>query len=179
PYVLAHYQRRFRYILVDEFQDTNYAQFELVKLLASQHRNVTVVGDDDQAIFRFRGASISNILGFDATYPDARRVVLVRNYRSGQQTLDAADRLIQHNSDRLERDRGFDKKLVADAGPGRPPDHREYDTVTQEADAVARMIEEAVQGGRRAYRDFAILVRADAAARPVRRAPNPPGPPGT
>ena len=63
PYVLAHYQRRFRYILVDEFQDTNYAQFELVKLLASQHRNVTVVGDDDQAIFRFRGASISNILG--------------------------------------------------------------------------------------------------------------------
>src|SRR5262245_60721093 len=172
PYVLANYQRRFRYVLVDEFQDTNHAQFELVKLLASQHRNVTVVGDDDQAIFRFRGASMSNILGFDAAYPDARRVVLVRNYRSGQQTLDAADRLIQHNSDRLERDRGFDKKLVADAGPGRPPDHREYETVTQEADAIARSIEVAVQGGRRAYRDFAILVRANADADPFLRSLN-------
>ena len=84
PHVLAHYQRRFRYVLVDEFQDTNYAQFELVKLLAARHRNVTVVGDDDQAIFRFRGAAMSNILGFDAAYPDARRVVLIENYRSGQ-----------------------------------------------------------------------------------------------
>jgi DNA helicase-2/ATP-dependent DNA helicase PcrA len=172
PYVRAQYQRRFRYVLVDEFQDTNYAQFELVKLLAAQHRNITVVGDDDQAIFRFRGASISNILGFDATYPDARRVVLVRNYRSGQQILDAADRLIQHNSDRLERDRGFDKKLVAEAGPGRLPDHREYETLTQEADAVARTIEEAVQGGRRACRDFAILVRANADADPFLRSLN-------
>src|SRR5262249_11682179 len=126
PYVLANYQRRFRYVLVDEFQDTNHAQFELVKLLVARHRNITVVGDDDQAIFRFRGASISNILGFDATYPEARRVVLVRNYRSGQQILDAADRLIRHNSDRLQQDRGFDKGLVAEHGPGQPPDHREY-----------------------------------------------------
>jgi ATP-dependent DNA helicase UvrD/PcrA len=172
PYVLANYQRRFRYVLVDEFQDTNHAQFELVKLLAAQRRNITVVGDDDQAIFRFRGASIGNILGFDATYPDARRVVLVRNYRSGQQILDAADRLIRHNSDRLEQDRGFDKKLVAQAGPGRPPDHREYATLTQEADAVARSIEDAVHGEPRAYRDFAVLVRANADADPFLRSLN-------
>src|SRR5581483_586117 len=97
PYVLARYQRRFRYVLVDEFQDTNHAQFELVKLLAGGHRNVTVVGDDDEAIFRFRGASMTNILGFDRAYPDARRVVLIENYRSGQRLLDAAYRLIRHN----------------------------------------------------------------------------------
>jgi DNA helicase-2/ATP-dependent DNA helicase PcrA len=179
PYVLAHYQKRFRYVLVDEFQDTNHAQFELVKLLAGRHRNVTVVGDDDQAIFRFRGASMSNILGFDATYPDARRVVLVRNYRSGQHILDAADRLIQHNSDRLEKDRGFTKKLVADAGPGRPPDHQAYETVTREADAVAQAIEAEVGAGRRAYRDFAILVRANADADPFIRSLNMRGIPWT
>src|SRR5262249_23419955 len=85
---------------------------------------------------------------------------------------DAADRLIRHNSDRLERDRGFDKRLVADAGPGRPPAHREYETGTQEADAIARSIEVAVQGGRRAYRDFAILVRANADADPFLRSLN-------
>jgi DNA helicase II / ATP-dependent DNA helicase PcrA len=179
PYVLASYQKRFRYVLVDEFQDTNHAQFELVKLLASRHRNVTVVGDDDQAIFRFRGASMSNILGFDATYPDARQVVLERNYRSGQRLLDAAYRLIQHNSDRLEKAGEFKKKLVADAGPGPDPDRQSYETVTQEADAVARTIEEDVQAGRRAYRDFAILVRANADADPFLRALNMRGIPWT
>src|SRR5262245_4262048 len=173
PYVLAHYQRRFRYILVDEFQDTNHTQFELVKLLASRHRNVTVVGDDDQAIFRFRGASMSNILGFDAAYPDARRVVLVQNYRSGQRVLDAAYRLIRHNDpDRLEAARGIDKRLVATAGPGAEPIHRTYETVTQEADAVARTIADEVEAGRRAYRDFAILVRANADADPFLRSLN-------
>jgi DNA helicase-2/ATP-dependent DNA helicase PcrA len=172
PYVLAHYQRRFRYILVDEFQDTNHAQFELVKLLASRHRNVTVVGDDDQAIFRFRGASMSNILGFDASYPDARRVVLVRNYRSGQRLLDAAYRLIKHNDpDRLEVARGIDKALRADH-PGAAPTYHAYETVTQEADAVARAIEDAVETGQRAYRDFAILVRANADADPFLRSLN-------
>jgi DNA helicase-2/ATP-dependent DNA helicase PcrA len=172
PYVLAHYQRRFRYILVDEFQDTNHAQFELVKLLASRHRNLTVVGDDDQAIFRFRGASMSSILGFDASYPDAHRVVLVQNYRSGRSVLDAAYRLIRYNDpDRLEVARGIDKRLRSDR-LGAPPDHRAYETVTLEADAVARSIEEEVQGGRRAYRDFAILVRANADADPFLRSLN-------
>src|SRR5581483_4665980 len=173
PYVLAHYQRRFRYILVDEFQDTNHAQFELVKLLAQAHRNVTVVGDDDQAIFRFRGASMGNILGFGATYPDARRVVLVENYRSGQRLLDAAYRLIRHNDpERLEAAHGIDKRLVSVAGPGPEPVHLPFDTVTQEADEVARRIADAVQGGRRAYRDFAILVRANADADPFLRSLN-------
>jgi DNA helicase-2/ATP-dependent DNA helicase PcrA len=173
PYVLAHYQRRFRYILVDEFQDTNHAQFELVKLLGARHRNVTVVGDDDQAIFRFRGASMSNILGFDAAYPDARRVVLVQNYRSGQRLLDAAHRLIRHNDpDRLEAARGIDKRLVAAGAPGPEPLHHAYETVTQEADAVARTIEDEVKAGRRAYREFAILVRANADADPFLRSLN-------
>ncbi len=178
PYVLAHYQRRFRYVLVDEFQDTNHAQFEMVKLLAARHRNITVVGDDDQAIFRFRGASMSNILGFEAAYRDARSVVLTRNYRSGQCLLNAAYRLIQHNSDRLENKRRpseaeqFNKRLVAEGGPGVEPDFHSYETVTQEADAVARTIEEAVQSGRRAYRDFAVLVRANADADPFLRSLN-------
>src|SRR6202008_357755 len=103
PHVLRRYQARFKYILVDEFQDTNYAQFEVVKLLAARHRSVAVVGDDDQAIFRFRGASMSNILDFGRTYPDARRVVLRENRRSPQAVLDAAYRLIRYNDpDRLE-----------------------------------------------------------------------------
>jgi DNA helicase-2/ATP-dependent DNA helicase PcrA len=181
PYVLAHYQRRFRYVLVDEFQDTNYAQFELVKLLAGRHRNVTVVGDDDQAIFRFRGASMSNILGFDAAYPGARRVVLIKNYRSGQRVLDAAHRLIRHNDpDRLEAAHGIDKQLRAirrRLGPR--PVHTVYETVTQEADAVAQRIEKDVKGERRAYRDFAILVRANADADPFLRSLNLRGVPWT
>ena len=181
PYVLASYQKRFRYILVDEFQDTNHAQFELVKLLVSRHRNVTVVGDDDQAIFRFRGASMSNILGFDATYRDARRVVLVQNYRSGQRVLDAAYRLITNNNpDRLETTQGIDKRLrAAEERAGPEPDHTVYETVTQEADAVAQTIREAVKAGRRAYRDFAILVRANADADPFLRSLNMHGVPWT
>ncbi|HEV8310347.1 MAG TPA: ATP-dependent DNA helicase [Methylomirabilota bacterium] len=162
PYVLARYQRRFRYILVDEFQDTNYAQFELVKLLAARHRNVTVVGDDDQAIFRFRGASMSNILGFDRAYPDARRVVLTASYRSGQRLLDAAYRLIGHNNpDRLEVAEGIDKRLVSAVGDGSDPVHLHFETVTQEADHVAAAIEAEVAAGAARYEDFAILVRSN------------------
>jgi len=173
PHVLGRYQRRFRHILVDEFQDTNYAQFELVKLLAARHRNVTVVGDDDQAIFRFRGASMSNILGFDRTYPDARRVVLVENYRSGQRLLDAAYRLIRGNDpDRLEVAAGIDKRLAAVSGPGAEPVHLHFETVTQEADAVARRIEEQVAGGEHGYGDFAVLVRANNDADPFLRSLN-------
>jgi DNA helicase-2/ATP-dependent DNA helicase PcrA len=173
PYVLARYQRRFRYILVDEFQDTNHAQFELVKLLAAGHRNVTVVGDDDQAIFRFRGASMSNVLGFDRAYPDARRVVLTENHRSGQRLLDAAYRLIRHNDpDRLEVAAGIDKRLVARQGPGPEPEHLHFETATQEADAVAAKIAEAVERGEAAYADFAILVRANNGADPFLRALN-------
>ena len=121
PHVLRRCQERYRFILVDEFQDTNYAQFEVVKLLAARHRNVTVVGDDDQAIFRFRGASMSNILDFDRTYPDAKKVVLLENRRSPQAVLDAAYSLIQHNNpDRLEVAQQIDKKLVSTGPDGKP-----------------------------------------------------------
>ncbi|MGH7322699.1 MAG: ATP-dependent helicase, partial [Candidatus Rokuibacteriota bacterium] len=173
PYVLAHYQRRFRYILVDEFQDTNHAQFELVKLLAARHRNVTVVGDDDQAIFRFRGASMSNVLGFGRVYPDVRRVVLVENYRSGQPLLDVAYRLIGYNNpDRLEVAAGIDKRLVGMGDPGSEPVHLHFETATQEADAVARVIEERATAETLRYSDFAILVRANNDADPFLRALN-------
>ena len=173
PYVLARYQRRFRYVLVDEFQDTNHAQFELVKLLAARHRNVTVVGDDDQAIFRFRGASMTNVLGYGRAYPDARRVVLTENHRSGQRLLDAAYRLIRHNDpDRLEVAAGIDKRLVARQGSGPEPEHLHFETATQEADAVAAKIAEAVERGEAAYADFAILVRANNGADPFLRALN-------
>src|SRR5574337_298513 len=104
PLALQQLRQRFRYILIDEFQDTNYAQFQIVKLLAASHRNVTVVGDDDQSIFKFRGASISNILGFRQEFQETHTVVLTDNYRSTSAILDAAYRLIQHNNpDRLDR----------------------------------------------------------------------------
>ncbi|OFX26872.1 MAG: hypothetical protein A2Z07_03380 [Armatimonadetes bacterium RBG_16_67_12] len=172
PDVLRRYQERFRYILVDEFQDTNHAQFELVKLLAASHRNITVVGDDDQSIYKFRGAAISNILGFARTYPDARQVVLTENFRSTQPILDAAYRLIQHNNpDRLEARNGLDKRLVAHRTGEEPVRHLHFETLTDEADAVAGMIaEHAASGGR--YADCAILVRANGDADPFMRALN-------
>jgi ATP-dependent DNA helicase UvrD/PcrA len=177
PHVLKRYQDRFKYILVDEFQDTNYAQFELVKLLAARHRNVAVVGDDDQAIFRWRGASMSNILDFDRTYPDATRVVLQENRRSPQALLDAAYRVIQHNNpDRLEVAQKIDKRLLSrgpDGQPrvGAPPAHLAFDTVSSESEQVAAMIEDEHATGR-PYKDFAILVRANNDADPFLRALN-------
>ncbi len=172
PHVLRRYQERFKHILVDEFQDTNYAQFELVKLLAARHGNVAVVGDDDQAIFRFRGASMSNILDFDRTYPDARQVVLKENRRSPQAVLDAAYRLIQHNNpDRLEVAQKIDKRLVSIVGAGEPPHHRAFDAVSSESDWVAETIKREHERGR-PYRDCAVLVRANNDADPYLRALN-------
>jgi len=165
PYVLGAYQRRFRYILVDEFQDTNHAQFELVKLLAARHSNVAVVGDEDQAIYRFRGAAISNILGFLDVYHDAAQIVLTENYRSTQEILDGAYRLIVHNNpDRLEVRNGINKRLTAVAGRGHPPVHWHYETGTQEADAVAETIRERIAAGTWKPDDVAILVRGNADA---------------
>jgi DNA helicase-2/ATP-dependent DNA helicase PcrA len=165
-HVLKRCQERYRFILVDEFQDTNYAQFEVVKLLAAKHRNVTVVGDDDQAIFRFRGASMSNILDFDRTYPDAKKVVLLENRRSPQAVLDASYRLIQFNNpDRLEVAQGINKELKSTGSDGRPrvgvpPKHLAFDTVSSESDQVAALIAEQHADGR-PYRDCAVLVRAN------------------
>src|SRR5262245_57552514 len=163
PYVLGSYQRRFRYILVDEFQDTNHAQFEVVKLLAARHGNIAVVADDDQAIYRWRGAAISNVRGFLACYPDARRIVLTANYRSHQAILDAAYRLIVHNNpDRLEVEHGIEKHLTAvREAPGPDAQHLHYETATQEADAVAQLIQERIEEDRWQPSDVAVLVRSN------------------
>lgn len=173
PSALEDYQRRFRYVLVDEFQDTNYGQFELVKLLAAGHRSVTVVGDDDQSIYKFRGAAISNILGFMDSYPEAATVVLKENYRTVQPILDGAYRLIRHNDpDRLEVKQGVDKRIVARRGDGFSIRHHHFDTLSSESDFVARTILEAVDRGERSYKDFAILVRSNNDADPFLRALN-------
>ena len=173
PLLLQEYRERFRYILVDEFQDTNHAQWELVKLLAGPAGNVTVVGDDDQSIYRFRGAAISNILEFTSVYPGAARIVLRQNFRSGQASLDAAYRLIRHNDpDRLEVRERIDKRLVAKTPEGPPPRHMHFDTVSSEADGAARLIAERVGAGTWTYRDVAILVRANRDADPFLRAMN-------
>ena len=163
PLVCKRYQDRYRYILVDEFQDTNYAQFELLKLLAG-HRNLTVCGDDDQSIYKFRGAAISNILGFRSEYPGSDLVVLVENYRSTQQILDSAYRLIQYNNpDRLEVREGIEKRLHAVAGDGMPVQQQHFQEIDDECDFVADTIARGVGSGR-SYRDYAILVRSNAQA---------------
>jgi len=166
-------QRRYRYILVDEFQDTNKAQSELVELLAAPHGNVTVVGDDDQSIYKFRGAAISNILEFKRRHPRARQIVLRRNYRSRAPILDASYRLIRFNDpDRLEVRNGIDKRLVPERGGTETPvRHRVFATGSEEADQVAREIAERIAGGAKP-RDFAILVRANTDADPVLRSLN-------
>ncbi len=172
PDVLKRYQERFRYILVDEFQDTNYAQFELLKLL-SGNRNITVCGDDDQSIYKFRGAAISNILNFQDEYPDAELVVLTENYRSTQQILDAAYRLIQNNNpDRLEVKSGIDKRLRAVAGEGAPIVQRHFERLDEECDFVAETIARRARDEGRAYSEFAILVRSNAQADPFLHALN-------
>ncbi len=167
PYVLQNYQRRFKYILVDEFQDTNWAQFEIVKLLAARRANVAVVGDDNQAIYRWRGAAVTNFRSFLTDFPQTRVVVLTENYRSHQRILDAAYRLIVNNPDRLEENEegrryGITKKLAAVRRlDGPEPQALHYETATQEADAVAQMIRERVEQGAWQYDDVAILVRSN------------------
>jgi DNA helicase-2/ATP-dependent DNA helicase PcrA len=174
PHVLSFYQRRFKYVLVDEFQDTNYAQFELVKLLAARHHNVAVVADDDQSIYKWRGAAISNVLGFLERYADARQIVLTENFRSHQGILDAAYRLIQHNNpDRLEVKSGIVKHLTAVREPvGPEPQHWHFETATQEADQVATTIRDRVEQGVWKLNDVAILVRSNDDADPFLRSLN-------
>ena len=173
PAILQKYRQRFRFVLVDEFQDTNHTQWELVKLLAGEAKNLTVVGDDDQSIYKFRGAAISNILQFTATYPEAARVVLRENFRSGQAILDSAYRLIRQNDpDRLEVREQIDKRLIAQSEGGEPPRHLHYDTVSSEADGVARLIAERVRTEAWVFQDVAILVRGNKDADPFLRALN-------
>jgi DNA helicase-2/ATP-dependent DNA helicase PcrA len=173
PEVLRRYRERFRYLLVDEFQDTNYAQWALVRLLAEARRNVTVVGDDDQSIYKFRGAAASNLQAFRETFPEATPVVLTESYRSPQPILDAAYRLIQHNNpERLEVQAGVAKRLTAQKGGGSPPAYLPFDTLSAEADGVASRIAERVAAGTWRHRDVAILVRAHRDADPFLRALN-------
>jgi DNA helicase-2/ATP-dependent DNA helicase PcrA len=172
PAARAEIQARFRYVLVDEFQDTNRAQSELVSVVADRHRNLTVVGDDDQSIYRFRGAAISNILGFRARYRSARTVVLRRNYRSRPAILEAAHRLVQFNDpDRLEVQAGISKRLVAERGTdpaGRTVRLETHPSGHDEADRIATEIGKRIAAGT-APRDIAILVRANGHADPILR----------
>ncbi len=164
PSVLLKYQKQFKYILIDEFQDTNYAQFEIIKLLAptSLNPNLTVVGDDDQAIYRFRGAAISNILEFIKDYPKTKTVVLTKNYRSTQKILNSAYSLIQNNNpERLEVKLKIDKKLQSTAKKkGNHPFVINLDNVENEADFVANTIKSLINENL-SYGDFAILARAN------------------
>ncbi|MBM4434891.1 MAG: ATP-dependent helicase [Chloroflexi bacterium] len=160
PAAARRLQARYRYVLVDEFQDTNEAQFELVRRLVEPHRDLTVVGDDDQSIFGWRGATLGNFDAFIDAYPDRSVVTLVQNRRSPQGLLDAAYRLIQNNPDRLETRIGVSKRLL-----GRPSDaeaeadHRAFLTAADEAEAVAGDIAAVAMREGRKYGEFAALVR--------------------
>lgn len=171
PSVLEEIQGKYRFILVDEFQDTNLIQFEMLKLLTTKHKNITVVGDDDQSIFRFRGASLSNIMNFSRLYPKAKKIVLNQNYRSDQDILDAAYTLIQHNNPhRLEYTEEVDKSLKAVHKTEEKNVFKlQFDTLSHETDKVADIILEKVKTGY-TFSDFAILVRRNSDADPFLRA---------
>ena len=173
PSILDEFQGKYKYVLVDEFQDTNYIQFEMLKLLVSKHKNLTVCGDDDQSIFRFRGASLSNILNFQKVYPEANQVVLTQNYRSTQAILDSAYKLIQHNNpNRLEHRFDIDKTLKSSVeGKGKSINLLQFDVFSHEADRVAEIVLEKIKQGHN-YGDIAILVRRNTDADPFLRALN-------
>ena len=153
--ILDYYQERFRYIMVDEYQDTNTAQFKLISLLASKYGNLCVVGDDDQSIYRFRGADIENILSFEQTFPGARVIKLEQNYRSTQNILDAANGVIRHNRGRKE------KSLWTANGTGDEILFKQFDDARDEADYIARQIRDSEFS----YQDQAVLYRTNAQSR--------------
>lgn len=158
PDVLESYQERFRYIMVDEYQDTNTVQFQLVSLLAGKYKNLCVVGDDDQSIYKFRGANIRNILDFEHEFPDAKVIKLEQNYRSTGNILNAANSVIANNRGRKE------KSLWTENGEGELIRLRQFDTAFDEADFIGEDIKNAVrQGG--SYNDSAVLYRTNAQSR--------------
>lgn len=159
PEVLDQYQERFKFIMVDEYQDTNTAQFKLVSLLAAKYRNLCVVGDDDQSIYKFRGANIGNILNFEQFFPDAEVIRLEQNYRSTQNILYAANAVISHNKGRKE------KTLWTDNGDGEKIRFRQFMNSFEEAEYVAGMISQKVGAGKWKYGDCAILYRTNAQSR--------------
>ena len=158
PDVLEHYQDRFQYIMVDEYQDTNTVQFLLVSLLAKKYRNLCVVGDDDQSIYKFRGANIYNILNFEKVFPDAQVIRLEQNYRSTQNILNAANGVIANNKGRKE------KKLWTENQKGELVHFKQYDTEYDEADGMVSRINFLAMRGVQ-YKDMAILYRTNAQSR--------------
>ncbi len=159
PEVLANYQERFKYIMVDEYQDTNIAQYELIRLLADRYRNLCVVGDDDQSIYKFRGANIRNILDFEKHFDDAFVIKLEQNYRSTQNILDAANAVIKNNVGRKS------KALWTSAGEGEKIHFRQFDTAYEEAEYIADDIDRAVRKGHASYNQCAVLYRTNAQSR--------------
>ncbi len=159
PEILDYYQERFQYIMVDEYQDTNTAQFELIRFLAGKYRNLCVVGDDDQSIYKFRGANIRNILDFEAHFPGTAVVKLEQNYRSTQSILDAANAVIRNNRGRK------DKALWTDRGTGNRVHFRQFDSAYDEADYIAEDICRKVRKEGAQYRDCAVLYRTNAQSR--------------
>ncbi len=159
PEVLDFYQERFRYIMVDEYQDTNTAQFRFVSLLASKYQNLCVVGDDDQSIYKFRGANIGNILGFEKDFPNAKVVRLEQNYRSTQNILDAANEVIKNNTERKA------KTLWTENSKGSLVHLKQFLNGFEEAEYVAGEISKAVRMGECSYKDCAILYRTNAQSR--------------
>lgn len=157
--VLEYYQNRFQYIMVDEYQDTNTAQFKLISLLASKYENLCVVGDDDQSIYKFRGANISNILDFEDTYPDAKVIKLEQNYRSTQNILDVANKVIQNNMGRKN------KSLWSDKGEGDKVKFTVYDNGISEAEGIVKDIVNKVLNEGYSYKDCAVLYRTNAQSR--------------
>ena len=158
PEVLDYYSERFRYIMVDEYQDTNTAQFKLISLLASRFRNLCVVGDDDQSIYKFRGANVKNILNFESVFPEAVVIKLEQNYRSTQNILDAANAVIKNNSERKA------KSLWTDEGAGDKIAYNIYNTAYEEAYGIVSDIKKhAAESG--AYNDYAVLHRTNAQSR--------------
>ena len=159
PDVLESYQERFRYIMVDEYQDTNTVQFKLISILAKKYHNLCVVGDDDQSIYKFRGANIKNILNFEEVFPDAKVVKLEQNYRSTKHILDTANAVIAHNRGRKE------KALWTENGEGEPVFFQQFQTGYDEAEYVAGEIRKKGKNGEGEYKDFAVLYRTNAQSR--------------
>ncbi len=159
PEVLDKYRERFKYILVDEYQDTNTAQFELIRLLADKYRNLCVVGDDDQSIYRFRGANIRNILDFEEHYPEATVIKLEQNYRSTRYILDAANSVISNNTGRK------DKRLWTDEEGGKKPVFNQFDTAFEEAEYIVSDIKHRKKMGTADYGSCAVLYRTNAQSR--------------
>lgn len=159
PDVLEGYQKRFEYIMVDEYQDTNTAQFELIRLLAQRNRNLCVVGDDDQSIYKFRGANIRNILDFEKVYPEATVIKLEQNYRSTQNILDAANAVIHNNIGRK------DKSLWTDRGSGNRIHFRPFDNAYEEAEYITSDIKKKKYNGTSDYGQCAVLYRTNAQSR--------------